>query len=138
MNPKTMAVLLMFVAPFVMFGIVYLFGWLLTLFAMLFSMSLSSARIVGIALSFLLSFLLISFIAQRKQKEIYYVFNEWISSGNNCIGIRYGNAIAAGDNKHSYDIKATKGTTLNIDSQVGYNSEPFNINGHTIFVNGNQ
>lgn len=66
MNPKKMAVLLMIVAPFIMFGIVYVFGWLLTLFAMLFGMPLSSARIVGIALSFLLSFLIISFIAQQK------------------------------------------------------------------------
>ena len=49
-----------------------------------------------------------------------------------------GEPIAAGDNKHGYDIKATKGTTLNIDSQVGYNNEHFKINGRTIFVNGNQ
>lgn len=66
MDPKMMAILLMFVAPFVMFGIVYMFGWLLTLFAMLFGIPLSAARIVGIALSFLVSFLVISFIAQQK------------------------------------------------------------------------
>lgn len=46
-----------------------------------------------------------------------------------------GEPIAQGDNKHGYDIKVSKGTTLNIDSQVGYNNEHFNINGHTIFVN---
>lgn len=49
-----------------------------------------------------------------------------------------GEPIAAGDNKHGYNIKATKGTTLNIDSQVGYRHERFKINGRTIFVNGNQ
>ena len=47
-----------------------------------------------------------------------------------------GEPIASGDNKHGYDIKATKGTTLNIDSQVGYRDEHFKINGHAIFVNG--
>lgn len=46
-----------------------------------------------------------------------------------------GEPIAQGDNKHGYDIKVSKGTTLNIDSQVGYNNEHFKINGHTIFVN---
>lgn len=46
-----------------------------------------------------------------------------------------GETIAQGDNKHSYNINVSKGTTLNIDSQVGYNNEHFNINGHTIFVN---
>lgn len=66
MNPKTAAILLILVAPFIMFGIVYVFGWLLTLFAMLFGIPLSAARIVGIALSFLISFLVISFIAQQK------------------------------------------------------------------------
>lgn len=47
-----------------------------------------------------------------------------------------GEPIAAGDNKHGYNIKATKGTTLNIDAQTGYRDEHFNINGHTVFVNG--
>lgn len=46
-----------------------------------------------------------------------------------------GEPIAQGDNKHGYDIKVLKGTTLNIDAQTGYNDEHFNINGHTIFVN---
>ena len=46
-----------------------------------------------------------------------------------------GEPIAQGDNKHSYNIKVLKGTTLNIDAQTGYNNEHFNINGHTIFVN---
>lgn len=66
MDPKIMAILLMFVAPFVMFGILYVFGWLLTLFAMLLGIPLSATRIVGVSLSFLISFLLISFIAQQK------------------------------------------------------------------------
>ena len=47
-----------------------------------------------------------------------------------------GEPIAQGDNKHGYDIKATKGTTLNIDAQTGYNNEHFKIGDHTIFVNG--
>ncbi|WP_459524656.1 hypothetical protein [Leuconostoc lactis] len=49
-----------------------------------------------------------------------------------------GEPIAAGDNKHGYDIKVLKGTTLNIDAQTGYNDEHFKINGRTIFVDGNQ
>ena len=66
MKYKFYASLLALIAPLVALLCIYLFGWLLTLFAMLFGMPLSSARIVGIALSFLLSFLLISFIAQRQ------------------------------------------------------------------------
>lgn len=48
-----------------------------------------------------------------------------------------GNPIAEGDNKKGYDIKVSKGTTLNIDAQTGYNDEYFKIGDHTIFVSGN-
>lgn len=65
MNPKTIAILLMFVAPFIMFGIVYMFGWLLTLFAVLFGMSLSSARIVGVALSVVIAVMVINYQAHK-------------------------------------------------------------------------
>ena len=47
-----------------------------------------------------------------------------------------GEPIAQGDNKHNYNIKVSKGTTLNIDSQTGYNDEHFKIGDHAIFVNG--
>lgn len=47
-----------------------------------------------------------------------------------------GEPIAQGDNKHGYDIKVLKGTTLNIDGQTGYNDEHFKIGDHAIFVNG--
>lgn len=46
-----------------------------------------------------------------------------------------GEPIAQGDNKHGYDIKVSKGTTLNIDAQTGYNDEHFKIGDHAIFVN---
>lgn len=65
MNPKTIAALLMIVAPFIMFGIVYVFGWLLTLFAMLFGISLSSARSVGIALSIVISVMFINYQSHK-------------------------------------------------------------------------
>ncbi|MFT8757710.1 hypothetical protein [Leuconostoc pseudomesenteroides] len=65
MNPKTIAILLMFVAPFVMFSIVYVFGWLLTLFAMLFGISVSSARIVGIALSIVIAVMVINYQSHK-------------------------------------------------------------------------
>lgn len=66
MKYKIYASLLALITPLVVLLCIYVFGWLITLFAMLFGIPLSSARIVGIALSFLLSFLFISFIAQRK------------------------------------------------------------------------
>ena len=65
MDPKIMAILLMFAAPFIMFGIVYLFGWLLTLFVMLFGVSLSSARIVGVALSIVIAVMFINYQAHK-------------------------------------------------------------------------
>ncbi|MDV3544865.1 hypothetical protein [Leuconostoc falkenbergense] len=65
MNPKTIAILLMFVAPFIMFGIVYVFGWLLTLFALLFGISVSAARIVGIALSIVIAVMVINYQAHK-------------------------------------------------------------------------
>lgn len=65
MNPKKIAILLMFVAPFIMFGIVYVFGWLLTLFAMLLGISLSSARIVGVALSIVISVMVINYQSHK-------------------------------------------------------------------------
>lgn len=65
MNPKTIAVLLMIVAPFIMFGIVYVFGWLLTLFAMLLGISLSSARIVGIALSIVIAVMVVNYQSHK-------------------------------------------------------------------------
>lgn len=46
-----------------------------------------------------------------------------------------GEPIAQGDNKHGYDIKVLKGTTLNIDARTGYNNENFKIGDHDIFVN---
>lgn len=65
MNPKIIAVLLMFVAPFIMFGIVYLFGWLLTLFAMLLGISVSAARIIGVALSVVVAVMVINYQAHK-------------------------------------------------------------------------
>ncbi len=65
MNPKTIAVLLAIVAPFIMFGIVYVFGWLLTLFAMLLGISLSSARIVGVALSIVIAVMVINYQSHK-------------------------------------------------------------------------
>lgn len=66
MRYKFYAVLLALITPLVALLCIYVFGWLLTLFAMLFGIPLSAARIVGIALSFLVSFLFINFIAQKK------------------------------------------------------------------------
>lgn len=65
MNPKTIAILLMFLCPFIMFGIVYLFGWLLTLFALLFGISVSAARIVGIALSIVIAVMVINYQSHK-------------------------------------------------------------------------
>lgn len=65
MNPKTIAVLLMFVAPFIMLGIVYMFGWLLTLFAMMLGISVSAARIVGIALSIVIAVMVINYQSRK-------------------------------------------------------------------------
>ena len=66
MKYKFYALLLALIAPLVALLCIYVLGWLITIILIAFGMPLSSARIVGIALSFLLSFLLISFIAQRK------------------------------------------------------------------------
>ena len=65
MSSKTLAVLLMIAAPFIMFGIVYLFGWVLTLCVMLFGISLSSARIVGIALSIVIAVMVINYQSHK-------------------------------------------------------------------------
>lgn len=65
MNPKTIAILLMIAAPFIIFGIVYLFGWMLTLFAMLFGISLSAARIIGVALSIVIAVMVINYQSHK-------------------------------------------------------------------------
>ncbi|MDI6497885.1 hypothetical protein QMA60_09035 [Leuconostoc suionicum] len=65
MNPKTIAVLLMLACPFIIFGIVYVFGWLLTLFAMLFGISVSAARIIGVALSIVIAVMVINYQAHQ-------------------------------------------------------------------------
>ena len=65
MNPKTIAVLLMLVAPFIVFGIVYVFGWLLTLFAMLLGISVSAARIIGVALSIVIAVMVINYQSHK-------------------------------------------------------------------------
>lgn len=66
MKYKFYALLLALIAPIVALLCIYVLSWLLTLFAMLLGIPLSAARIAGIALSFLVSFLVISFIAQQK------------------------------------------------------------------------
>ncbi|MDI6613945.1 hypothetical protein QMA64_05035 [Leuconostoc suionicum] len=65
MNPKTIAVLLMIACPFIMFGIVYLFGWMLTLFALLFGISVSAARIIGVALSIVIAVMVINYQSHK-------------------------------------------------------------------------
>lgn len=65
MSPKIMAILLVIAAPFIMFGIVYVFGWLLTLLVMLFGVSLSSARIAGVAVSLVISIMFINYQAHK-------------------------------------------------------------------------
>ena len=66
MKYKFYASLLALIAPLVALLCIYLFGWLITIILIAFGIPLSAARVVGIALSFLVSFLVISFIAQRK------------------------------------------------------------------------
>lgn len=66
MRYKFYASLLALIAPLVALLCIYLLGWLITIILIAFGIPLSAARIVGIALSFLVSFLFISFIAQRK------------------------------------------------------------------------
>lgn len=53
---KLLTFILIIAAPFIVIGIVYLFGWLLTGLIMLFGVSYASARLVGIALAMLISF----------------------------------------------------------------------------------
>ncbi|WP_288504021.1 hypothetical protein [uncultured Leuconostoc sp.] len=53
---KLLTFILIIAAPFIVIGIVYLFGWLLTGLIMLFGASYASARLVGIALAVLISF----------------------------------------------------------------------------------
>ncbi|MCT3116141.1 hypothetical protein [Leuconostoc lactis] len=53
---KLLTFILIIAAPFIVIGIVYLFGWLLTGLIMLFGVSYASARLVGIALAVLISF----------------------------------------------------------------------------------
>lgn len=53
---KLLTFILIITAPFIVIGIVYLFGWLLTGLIMLFGVSYASARLVGIALAVLISF----------------------------------------------------------------------------------
>ena len=65
MSSKTLAVLLMIAAPFIMFGIVYLFGWVLTLCVMLFGVSLSSARTIGVALSLVIAIMFINYQSHK-------------------------------------------------------------------------
>ncbi|OQJ71264.1 hypothetical protein BMG01_06995 [Leuconostoc sp. BM2] len=65
MSSKTLAVLLMIAAPFIMFGIVYLFGWVLTLFVMLFGVSLSSARTMGVAISIVIAIMFINYQSHK-------------------------------------------------------------------------
>ncbi|WP_278363977.1 hypothetical protein [Leuconostoc lactis] len=53
---KLLTFILIIAAPFIVIGIVYLFGWLLNGLIMLFGVSYASARLVGIALAVLISF----------------------------------------------------------------------------------
>lgn len=53
---KLLTFILIIAAPFIVIGIVYLFGWLLTGLIMLFGVSYASASLVGIALAVLISF----------------------------------------------------------------------------------
>ena len=53
---KLLTFILIIAAPFIVIGIVYLFGWLMTGLIMLFGVSYASARLVGIALAVLISF----------------------------------------------------------------------------------
>lgn len=53
---KLLTFILIIAAPFIVIGIVYLFGWLLTGLIMLFGVSYASTRLVGIALAVLISF----------------------------------------------------------------------------------
>lgn len=53
---KLLTFILIIAAPFIVIGIVYLFGWLLTGLIMLFGVSYASARLAGIALAVLISF----------------------------------------------------------------------------------
>lgn len=53
---KLLTFILIIAAPFIVIGIVYLFGWLLTGLIMLFGVSYASARLVGITLAVLISF----------------------------------------------------------------------------------
>lgn len=66
MKYKFYASLLALIAPLVALLCIYLLGWLITIILIAFGIPLSAARIAGIALSFLVSFLFISFIAQQK------------------------------------------------------------------------
>lgn len=66
MKYKFYASLLALIAPLVALLCIYILGWLITIILLAFGIPLSGARIAGIALSFLVSFLFISFIAQRK------------------------------------------------------------------------
>ena len=66
MKYKFYASLLALIAPLVALLCIYILGWLITIILFAFGIPLSGARIAGIALSFLVSFLFISFIAQRK------------------------------------------------------------------------
>ena len=58
---KLLTFILIIAAPFIVIGIVYLFGWLLTGLIMLFGVSYASARLVGIALAVLISFVFIGY-----------------------------------------------------------------------------
>ncbi|HBP97772.1 hypothetical protein [Leuconostoc lactis] len=58
---KLLTFILIIAAPFIVIGIVYLFGWLLTGLIMLFGVSYASARLVGIALAVLISFWFIGY-----------------------------------------------------------------------------
>lgn len=58
---KLLTFILIITAPFIVIGIVYLFGWLLTGLIMLFGVSYASARLVGIALAVLISFVFIGY-----------------------------------------------------------------------------
>lgn len=66
MRYKFYASLLALIAPLVALLCIYLLGWLITIVLIAFGIPISAARIAGIALSFLVSFLFISFIAQQK------------------------------------------------------------------------
>lgn len=58
---KLLTFILIIAAPFIVIGIVYLFGWLLTGLIMLFGVSYASARLVDIALAVLISFWFIGY-----------------------------------------------------------------------------